>query len=84
MPQRVRELAETLTRGAPTVEAKVAAIEAYLAQHLRYRLDAPVAPSGVDAVDFFLFEAREGFCEHFASATAVMLRSVGVPAPAPA
>jgi hypothetical protein len=80
VPDRVHRLAETLTRGAPTVEGKIAAIEAYLREHLRYRLDAPVAPAGVDAVDFFLFEAKEGFCEHFASAAAVMLRSVGVPA----
>jgi hypothetical protein len=30
-------------------------------------------------VDHFLFEADEGFCEQFASATAVMLRSLGIP-----
>ncbi len=35
---------------------------------------------GRDAVDDFLFNSHEGFCEHFASAEAVLLRAVRVPA----
>jgi transglutaminase-like putative cysteine protease len=80
VPARVRELAVRLTRDAPTVEAKVAAIESYLHDTMRYRLDSPVPDEDEDAVDDFLFESREGFCEHFASAEAVLLRAVGVPA----
>lgn len=34
---------------------------------------------GVDAVDDFLFASRKGFCEHFASAFAVLMRAAGVP-----
>ena len=79
MPARVRDLAWRLTRDAPTVEAKVAAVEAYLHAHARYDLDSPVPDDGEDAVDDFLFESHEGFCEHFASAEAVLLRLVGVP-----
>jgi len=33
-----------------------------------------------DSIDRFLFDSREGYCEHFASATTFMLRSVGIPA----
>jgi transglutaminase-like putative cysteine protease len=33
-----------------------------------------------DLVDQFLFETRAGYCEYFASAMAVMARSVGLPA----
>jgi hypothetical protein len=80
VPARVLDLARRLTRGAPTVQAKVAAIETYLHAHERYRLDSPVAADGADAVDDFLFGSHEGFCEHFASAEAVLLRAVGVPA----
>ena len=58
----------------------MAAIEAYLHAHERYRLDSPVPAEGADAVDDFLFVSHEGFCEHFASAEAVLLRAVGVPA----
>jgi protein-glutamine gamma-glutamyltransferase len=34
---------------------------------------------GRDAVDDFLFVSRKGFCEHFASAFTVLMRSAGVP-----
>src|SRR5690606_37195819 len=43
-----------------------------------YSLTPP--PLGRDSVDDFLFNTREGYCEHFASAFAVMMRSAGVPA----
>jgi transglutaminase-like putative cysteine protease len=79
LPARVRQLAYDITRDAPTVLAKVAAIEAYLETTMRYRLDSPVPGPGEDAVDHFLFESKEGFCEHFAAAEAVLLRAVGVP-----
>ncbi len=32
-----------------------------------------------DSVDQFLFEMRRGFCEHYAAAFAVLMRSAGVP-----
>ncbi|MEJ8568382.1 transglutaminase TgpA family protein [Elongatibacter sediminis] len=47
-------------------------------QPFRYRLNAPTL--GRDAVDDFLFETRVGYCEHYASAFAVMMRMAGVPA----
>ena len=80
VPARVGDLARGITRSAATTEAKVAAIESYLRTHEVYRLDSPVPPRSKDAVDDFLFASHEGFCEHFASAEAVLLRSVGVPA----
>ncbi len=33
-----------------------------------------------DPVDGFLFDSRRGFCEHYASAFAVLLRGAGIPA----
>ena len=33
-----------------------------------------------DPVDDFLFRTREGFCEHYASAFVVLMRSAGIPA----
>ena len=44
----------------------------------RYTL-AP-APLGRDAMDDFLFDTKEGFCEHFSSAFAVLMRAAGIPA----
>ncbi len=34
----------------------------------------------IDRVDEFLFETKQGFCEHYASAFAVMMRAAGIPA----
>ena len=34
----------------------------------------------VDAVDHFLFDTRKGYCEHIASAMAILLRAAGIPA----
>jgi transglutaminase-like putative cysteine protease len=44
----------------------------------RYTL-AP-APLARDAMDDFLFNTREGFCEHYASAFTVLMRAAGIPA----
>ena len=44
----------------------------------RYTL-AP-APLGRDAVDDFLFDTHEGFCEHYSSAFTVLMRAAGIPA----
>ncbi len=42
-----------------------------------YTLKPP--PLGRDPVDQFLFATRRGFCEHYASAFAVMMRAAGIP-----
>ena len=80
LPQRVRDLARTVTASATTTSAKVIAIEKYLGANEKYKLDSPVPAVGRDAVDAFLFVDHVGFCEQFASAETVMLRSLGIPA----
>src|SRR5205814_7931883 len=42
--------------------------------------NVPAAPPGHDSVDYFLFDAQRGYFDYHASAMAVMLRSLGVPA----
>ena len=42
-----------------------------------YTLEPPAL--GGDPVDEFLFETRRGFCEHYASAFAVLMRAAGIP-----
>jgi transglutaminase-like putative cysteine protease len=42
-----------------------------------YTLEPPAL--GSSPVDQFLFETRQGFCEHYASAFAVMMRAAGIP-----
>jgi transglutaminase superfamily protein len=37
-------------------------------------------PAGRDPVDWFLFDVKIGYCEQFATAETLMLRSLGIPA----
>ncbi|GAA4358827.1 transglutaminase family protein [Angustibacter luteus] len=78
--QRTHDLALKITAGATTRGEQVALVEHYLSTTYRYRLDSPVPPPDQDAVDHFLFDARTGFCEQFAAAEVVLLRTLGVPA----
>jgi hypothetical protein len=78
---RVHALAERITAGIPGGDTydKVAAIEAYLGRHTRYTTDIPPLTRGQDTVVQFLFGSRRGYCEQISTATAVMLRSLGIP-----
>ncbi len=75
---RVRELAHKITDQSATPAEKAAAIENYLRSHYKYTLQLPRTEPR-DPIANFLFERREGHCEYFASAMAVMLRSIGIP-----
>lgn len=80
LPARVEDLARRITADDTNDYDRVRAIEAYLRDNYRYSINSPVPPAGQDAVDHFLFETDVGFCEQFASATAVMLRTLDIPA----
>lgn len=80
LPRRVRELGRQLAGSAPSRKAAVLAVEAELGRRMSYELNSPVPPPGVDAVDDVLFTSHAGFCEQFASAEVVLLRSAGIPA----
>lgn len=47
-------------------------------QAFYYTLQPPLL--GNNAIDQFLFQSRSGFCSHYASASAMLLRAAGVPA----
>jgi len=79
IPERVHQLALQITSSAQTPYDKAEALEAFL-RSMPYTLDLPPPPSDRDAVDYFLFTARTGYCDYFASAMAVMARSIGLPA----
>jgi transglutaminase-like putative cysteine protease len=80
LPGRVSALAASLVADAPDRSSAVDAIEGYLRTNEKYNLDSPVPKSGEDAVDDFLFVSHQGFCEQFATAAVIMLRSQGIPA----
>lgn len=78
-PSRVSDLATSLTSNLNNAYAKALAIQYYLSK-IPYSLDIQAPPPGADGVEYFLFTQKSGYCVYFASAMAVMLRSVGVPA----
>ena len=57
---------------------KAIALEGYLRSRYAYTLDLAGKP-GKDPLAYFLFQKRAGHCEYFASAMAVMLRTLGIP-----
>jgi transglutaminase-like putative cysteine protease len=79
LPARVGALSRQLIGTAPSRADAVRTVEAYLRGHETYDLDAPVPAPGEDAVDSFLFVTHQGFCEQFATAAVVLLRSAGTP-----
>ncbi|WP_135227851.1 transglutaminaseTgpA domain-containing protein [Deinococcus fonticola] len=66
-------------RSLPPAE-RVRRASEYLARGgFTYTLDPPTLPQD-NRIDAFLFGSRTGFCEHYASAFAFLMRSAGVPA----
>ncbi|MFQ5737283.1 MAG: DUF3488 and DUF4129 domain-containing transglutaminase family protein [Thermodesulfobacteriota bacterium] len=76
--ERIRGLAASITRGRKAPALKAAAVQAYLNSHYTYSLD-PARDPAKGPLEDFLFYSKEGFCEHYATAMAVLLRAVGVP-----
>lgn len=79
LPQRVLDLAAGIKAQGPGPYQRALAIENFLTANYTYSLDVGPLPEGRDAVDYFLFDQPCGYCEHFASAFAVLCRLQGVP-----
>ncbi len=67
-----------MTVGAATDLERARAIERHLRADYRYTLELPDRETA-DPLAYFLFTRRKGHCEYFASAMAVLLRTLGVP-----
>jgi hypothetical protein len=77
--RRTQELATRMREAAASDAAYIEAVLMHFhEQEYYYTLEPP--PLGSNPVDRFLFDTRRGFCEHYASAFAVMMRAAGIPA----
>jgi transglutaminase-like putative cysteine protease len=82
LPPQMDERFEKLTReiiekaGAKNRYDAARAVESYLQTNFGYTLD--LKASGSDPLADFLFNVKEGHCEYFASAMAIMLRTHGI------
>ncbi|MDK8182670.1 transglutaminase domain-containing protein [Paenibacillus sp. UMB4589-SE434] len=80
-PDRVRKLANEILSPAAARYEQVKRVQHYLLSHYAYtKAETAVPPIGTDFVDQFLFEQRQGYCNHFSTAMAVLLRAEGIPA----
>ena len=59
---------------------RAARIEDHLHREFTYSLDTAVPSLSRDPLAEFLFVTKRGYCEYFASAMAVLLRTQGIPA----
>lgn len=77
---RIRDLSRQLTASKETEFDKAAAVTTYLRQNITYQTTISAPPPGRDAIDWFLFDYKKGFCNYYATAEVLLLRAAGVPA----
>ncbi|CAH0121015.1 MULTISPECIES: transglutaminase domain-containing protein [unclassified Paenibacillus] len=80
-PERVKELAVSVTEEAAGPYDKVKALEQYLRMSFIYS-NSPDTSLKVsdDFVESFLFEIKQGYCDYYSTAMVMMARSLGIPA----
>ncbi|HET9846607.1 MAG TPA: DUF3488 and transglutaminase-like domain-containing protein [Nitrospira sp.] len=76
---QVRHLARRVTESAVTPHERTTAILNHLQSEYQYSLDAETSTS-LHPIDDFLFHRKTGYCEHYATAMVIMLRTLGIPA----
>ncbi|HTA45381.1 MAG TPA: DUF3488 and transglutaminase-like domain-containing protein [Bryobacteraceae bacterium] len=74
---RIYALARKWAGTGPPME-RALRIQSHLQKDFKYALEGPERPVRDPLADF-LFVRKEGYCEYFASAMAVMLRAEGIP-----
>ena len=77
-PIRASASARVIAGNLDTPYDKARAIEAWLRANVIYDDKTPAPPQDQDGVAYLL-AIRRGYCDYYASAMVVMLRSLGVP-----
>jgi len=80
LPERVRARAREIAEPFANPYDRAVALEKFLRAHITYDENVSAPPLGVDGVDYVLFERPAGYCNYYASAMAVMARTLGIPA----
>ena len=76
--ERIKQWAEKLTVNCKDDYEKAKTVSNYLKTNFKYELGAPKLDEKMP-VEQFLFKDRKGHCERFASALAVVLRTLNIP-----
>ena len=80
LPQKFREDFGEFKGSLVSTEALIKMIGGKLTSMAAYTLEAGKLPKGKDFVEYFLYENKKGYCNHFASAATLAFRLAGVPA----
>jgi len=75
---RIVQLAKDITAKGKSTFEKASLVEGYLKRFYAYSLNLTWDP-GPQPLATFLFKAKAGHCEYFASSMAILLRAAGVP-----
>lgn len=76
---RTRALAAELAAGQMNAFDTAKTVEEFARSTIVYNEEIDAPPANRDVVDYVLFDSREGYCEYYASAMAVLLRIDGIP-----
>lgn len=77
---RIQALALEITAPYNNPYDKTAALTNYLRSEIEYTTSISFPENTVDRLEYFLLKGKKGFCNYYASAEVLMLRSAGVPA----
>ncbi len=78
LPQRVRDLAVSVTQDYTTDYEKLIALENFF-DTFTYTTSPEQPLEGTDLIDSLLFNTQEGYCTYYATAFAVMARCLDIP-----
>lgn len=74
---RTQALARQWRAEAAGERAYIERVLAWIRRDFAYTMDTP--EPGINGVDDFLFGYRRGFCQHFSSSFALLMRAAGIP-----
>ncbi|MFZ3019383.1 MAG: DUF3488 and transglutaminase-like domain-containing protein [Gallionella sp.] len=78
-PRAQRLAGQWRTEGANDAAVTQAALAYFNRENFSYTLEPPLL-TGMNNIDEFLFESREGFCEHYAGSFVFLMRAAHIPA----
>jgi hypothetical protein len=80
LSEQLATLVDQITEYDQTAYEKTMAVTNFLRSEIEYQEIIITPPENEDPIEWFLFYYRKGFCNYYATAEVLMLRSIGIPA----
>jgi len=77
---RTLDLAQRIAEGLDNPYDITNAVTEYLRENIEYSETIPSPPANQEVIDWILFDLKQGFCNYYATAEILLLRSLGIPA----